>query len=516
MSVSRGTPPDIEGYEFVDLIGEGGFADVFRYRQQMPSREVAIKVLVADAVAGATRELFDAEANVMAQLSSHPSIVPIYHAGVAADGRPYLVMEYCPPPTLATRLRREPLAVEEVLEIMVRVSAAVETAHRAGILHRDIKPHNILVNAYGAPMLTDFGIAAAVGDAPGAEGVSVPWSPPEAFGPHPPADPRSDVYSLGATAFSLLAGRSPFEIPGGDNDAASLMDRIERRPPTPLGRADVGQALLDVLDRSMSRQPADRYPSALAFAHALQAVQRDLGLTETRIDVLDASPTARAEEDTDQRTRVRPVSIIVPEALSQQGTRLRPLVVPQPDQAPPRSAEPAPDTVARGPRHVVDDEAGSHFLVADPAPARRPVLDEDPGPGGAKIVIGIVAAVAVLAIVGLALAFGVDRTENDVPDIGASSELPNPISDAPSRPENLAQAVAGEQITFTWEAPRGEAGDEYRVFVSRDGGPVAVETTEDLQVSLPIADGEIVCAQVEVIRGSVGSGATEPALCGSR
>ena len=66
------------------------------------------------------------------------------------------------------------------------------------------------------------------------------------------------------------------------------MDRIERRPPTPLGRAHVGQALLDVLDRSMNRQPADRYPSALAFAHALQAVQRDLGLTETRIDVLDA------------------------------------------------------------------------------------------------------------------------------------------------------------------------------------------------------------------------------------
>ncbi|WP_374945780.1 serine/threonine-protein kinase, partial [Agreia sp.] len=152
-------PPEIAGFTHEQLLGSGGFADVFLYEQRMPRRRVAIKVLLSEALTEGARENFDAEANLMAQLSTHPSIVTIYQADIAPDGRPYLVMEYCSRPNLAARYRREKISVAEALRIGIQVAGAVETAHRAGILHRDIKPANILTTEYNRPALTDFGIS---------------------------------------------------------------------------------------------------------------------------------------------------------------------------------------------------------------------------------------------------------------------------------------------------------------------------------------------------------------------
>ncbi len=110
-------PPVIPGYEYVRLLGTGGFADVFLYRQQMPRRRVAVKVLLAASLDDEARARFRAEADIMASLSHHPSIVTVYQADVAADGRPYLVMEYCSRPGLAQRYRAERMGVAEVLRI---------------------------------------------------------------------------------------------------------------------------------------------------------------------------------------------------------------------------------------------------------------------------------------------------------------------------------------------------------------------------------------------------------------
>ncbi|MGO3319237.1 MAG: serine/threonine-protein kinase, partial [Microbacterium gubbeenense] len=269
-------PPELPGFTFLQLLGSGGFADVFLYEQKLPRRRVAIKVLLPDRIhASATQ--FTAEANVMAMLSTHPAIVAVYQAGVADDGRPYLVMEYCPRPNLQVRYRRERFTVEEALHTGIPVAAAVETAHRANVLHRDIKPANILVTEYNRPALTDFGIASSSIDVSESQGVSVPWSPPEAFRDPPTSDARSDVYQLGATVYTLLAGRSPFEIPGGENGTNSLIDRIDGLPLPPLGRRDVPRSLEYVLERAMSKNPADRFPTALSFARALQKVQAELG-----------------------------------------------------------------------------------------------------------------------------------------------------------------------------------------------------------------------------------------------
>src|SRR5690606_30252419 len=172
------TPPTIPGFEYVRLLGLGGFADVFEYRQDLPQRSVAVKVLLASSIDEATRERFFVEANLMAQLSHHPSIVTIHHADISADGRPYLVMEYCSRPGIGARYRTERITVQETLRTGIRLASAVESAHRLGILHRDIKPANILTTDFGYPALTDFGIAAATGGAGAAgTGMSIPWSP---------------------------------------------------------------------------------------------------------------------------------------------------------------------------------------------------------------------------------------------------------------------------------------------------------------------------------------------------
>ena len=226
---SRATsqPPVLAGYTPIELVGTGGYADVFLYEQHMPNRKVAVKVLIADVLSGdLQRRQFTAEANTMAKVSTHPYIVSIFHADVAADGRPYIVMEYYPGDNYLRRARREQFGVAEVLRVGVQVGSALETAHRAGILHRDIKPANILTSEFRRPGLADFGIASAQGpEAEETGGGSIPWSPPEAFGA---ADlgVTADVYSLAATLYHLLAGRSPFEVPGGDNSALGLMARI--------------------------------------------------------------------------------------------------------------------------------------------------------------------------------------------------------------------------------------------------------------------------------------------------
>jgi serine/threonine protein kinase len=295
----------LPGFAFIRVLGSGGFADVFLYEQNMPRRLVAVKVLLAEVVNDGLRQMFQAEANLMAQLSSHPSILTVYQASVAADGRPYLVMEYCSA-TLGQRYRAVQLPIAEVLSIGVRIASAVETAHRQGVLHRDIKPSNILTTAYGHPVLSDFGIAATLGEAESVEaiGLSIPWSAPEVLHDEVSGSVASEVWSLGATVYSLLAGRSPFEVPGGDNGSSALMARIDKAKPSPTGRVDVPRSLEAVLARSMSRRRAMRQASALEFIRDLQSVEEELGLPQTPLEVAMDDWALATAVDLDDRTRI--------------------------------------------------------------------------------------------------------------------------------------------------------------------------------------------------------------------
>ncbi|MFS2280697.1 serine/threonine-protein kinase [Microbacterium sp. OR21] len=510
-------PPALPGFSYLQPLGAGGFADVFLYEQQMPRRKVAVKVLLADRLTTGAAQEFTDEANVMAMLSTHPAIVTIYQAGVASDGRPYLVMEYCPRPNLQVRSRREPFSVAEALRVGIQVAGAVETAHRAGVLHRDIKPANILVTEYNRPALTDFGIATTAGAVNEAAGMSIPWSPPESFAEPPVSGPRTDVYALGATIFTLLASRSPFERPGERNTSADLIERIERMAVPTLDRADSPSSLQSVLERAMAKNPDDRYPSAVAFARALQKVQIELAHSVTPVDIVDEHPPAdELEDDDDGLTRVREVRSISPQgpdaanatrpsarterkqppvvgdvprfdpagapAAAIDETQLRsPAVAPQ--TAAPVAADHDERTLLRPPRVVAP-------LAAAPAPTPTATEQTTTAPdapaaqkrmpwwgwvlllAGAALVVGAVIWVSSLA----ADSIGPQASQTPAP---SEPEAQDPIAGLVPPVDDLVGTRNGDAITFTWKNADPQEGDTFLWNqVTLDGPSKSAQVTE--------------------------------------
>lgn len=524
------SPPTLPGHEFVRLLGMGGFADVFLYEQQMPRRSVAVKVLLAASLGDEVRERFRAEADMMARLSHHPSIVTIHHADVAADGRPYLVMEYCSRPGLGQRYRNERMSVAEVLRIGVRLASAVETAHRAGILHRDIKPANVLITDFGWPALTDFGIAATTLASGAATGMSIPWSPPELLAEDPRGDERSDVYSLAATVYSLLARRSPFEVPGGANSAADLITRIERAPLAPTGRGDVPEQLDAVLARAMDKDPARRHPSALGLARALQQVEAELMLPLTALDlpedVVEAVDARTDDQADDQATRLRPVQTVSPEGppsapvAPQRGVEVSPAALalhaprteaPAVPAAP--DATPAPTPTAAHPAapatDAVDGVPASWHAQVD----RLAAPEEEPRTRRGARAAAVVAGVLVLGAAGTAayLAFGTGPEPTVEPTPTASVTTPTLV--AVPAPTGLAGTWAGDAVTFTWQNPDPQDGDRFAWGVAEAGGEPALELVDEPTVTFtPEVDpGTRVCVEVSLVRADRRA-STEPAV----
>lgn len=293
-------PPEIPGYRHLDLLGMGGFADVFLYEQRsMGGRKVAVKVLL-QGLRSDLQQAFEDEARAMARLSNHPSIVSVFDAGQTPDGRAYLVMEHCPGAHLGSQVKNRPLNLPKALEVAVQVAGAVETAHAAGIVHRDIKPANILFTEFNRPALTDFGISASTtSDRGKAVGVSVPWAPPEQLAAGSQTGITGDVYSLGATLYTALAGHPPFWKPQGPNDTMSMSSRIVNDPLPPIHRDDAPSSLQRVLEVAMSKRASQRYPTALEFARALQQVQLELHLPVTAADVRAELAAVDVDDETE-------------------------------------------------------------------------------------------------------------------------------------------------------------------------------------------------------------------------
>lgn len=525
MSARRapGTPPALPGFTFVEALGSGGFADVFLYEQHLPRRRVAVKVLLPERMVGAAAEQFSAEANVMALLSTHPAIVTIYQAGVSEDGRSYLVMEYCPKPNLQVRARTSTISVAEALRVGVQVAAAVETAHRAGILHRDIKPANILVTEYNRPALTDFGIATTADAADPSTGMSIPWSPPESFADVPQFGVQSDVYALGATVYTLLAGHSPFEVPGGPNGAAHLMRRIESEPLTPIQRPDVPGSLQAVLDRAMAKRPVDRYDTAVAFARALQKVQIELAHSVTPIDILDDAPTVDEEEDDGELTRVRGIVSIDPQTSPAAGpTAERALLTAVPrsttapveetvrrsfPSAPGRAVAEVDDLTMTGIRPPAAPVATAETTAAATAPADPPRSRT-----GLWIALGGGAA-AVLTVVGVVVGASalLQTAEPEATPTTAPVAPQDPSAGFIPPPQDGAATVQGDQAVFTWSNATPEDGDAYvwwTVTLDGTGTPVV---TEEATATVPHTDSRT-CIEVSLVRAS-GSASEATRLC---
>lgn len=285
-----------DGLEDLVEVGRGGFAVVYRARQARFGREVAVKVVSATADPQSARR-FERECEAMGTLGAHPNIVTVFDAGVAPNGDPYLLMEYLPAGSLEDRLLRDgALPWEEVVDIGIKVAGALQTAHDATILHRDIKPGNVLVSQFGEPCLSDFGLARFHGASTTAGGVSatINHAPPEIF-EGGGSSTAADVYSLGSTLFTLLAGRAPFARPG-DESVLPIIRRITEDPVPDLRPEGVPDDLCLVVEQAMAKAAGDRPASALAVAEALQGVQRAHGLAVTALRVSRQEAAAVAAE----------------------------------------------------------------------------------------------------------------------------------------------------------------------------------------------------------------------------
>lgn len=263
-----------EGFEDAEEIGRGGFGVVYRCIQPMLERTVAVKVLSTGLDADNV-ERFLREQHAMGRLSGHPNIVNIVQVGVTGSGRNYLVMPYCPKNSLEALVRKHgPLDWVATLSIGVKVAGALATAHQAGILHRDVKPANILMSDYGEPQLCDFGIAHIAGGFQTRAGLitgSPAFTAPEVLEGKPPS-PASDIYSLGSTLFCALTGHAAFERKRGETVMSQFL-RITAQPiPDLSGR--VPDDVSAVITTAMARDPADRPVGAAAFGELLQQVQR--------------------------------------------------------------------------------------------------------------------------------------------------------------------------------------------------------------------------------------------------
>lgn len=283
------------GYRLLHLLGSGGMADVYLAEQISLGRHVAVKVLRPDALRHAVAVTrFEQEARAAASLI-HGHIVQIYEVA-CVDGFHFLAEEYVAGPTLREWLdRRGPLTPSQALTVLGQVGSALVRAAQQGIVHRDIKPENLLVTPVGDVKVADFGLAHVASEdlALTRDGMTLGTplyiSPEQGEGG--PVDARSDLYSLGATLYHLLAGRPPFQ---GTSPIAVVMAHI-KEPLTPLSalRPDLPAPLCDLVERLLAKNPMARPTSPLALLQAVGDLEGDLGISHRHGD----SPLAWSDKD---------------------------------------------------------------------------------------------------------------------------------------------------------------------------------------------------------------------------
>jgi serine/threonine protein kinase len=251
-------------YQLLERFGSGGMAFIYRARDTLLDRYVAIKILREDHARNADfDQQFQHEARAAANLS-HPNIVTVYDYGI--DGRlPFIVMELVPGTDLKSLLhKRGRFTVEEGIPLMVQACAGIGYAHRAGLVHCDVKPHNMLVTPEGRLKVTDFGIARVLATLNPKERTDVVWGSPQYFSPEQAAgnapSPASDVYSLGVVTYEILTGTLPFTAATVE-ELAHLHLEAKPLPPSEY-IPDIPQALEDIILKVLSKEPSARYRTA--------------------------------------------------------------------------------------------------------------------------------------------------------------------------------------------------------------------------------------------------------------
>lgn len=280
-------PPELLGrYQMQECIGHGGFASVYKAWDPELHREVAIKIPRADVVAlPEVRSRLQREARSAAKLR-HPAIVPLHEVG-SDEQRVWLVYEYVAGPTLAHVLRTAPPAPQQAAQWVATLAAALDYAHHAGVIHRDVKPANVLLRGGHEPMLTDFGLALhaeqeTITHAGDILGTPAYMSPEQASGRGHAVDGRTDVYSLGAMLYELLTGQLPFR-----EATHVVLHKVLHDDPTPPRtiRREIPLDLETICLKAMAKEPARRYATAGLFAADLQRYLKHEPIHARRIGI---------------------------------------------------------------------------------------------------------------------------------------------------------------------------------------------------------------------------------------
>jgi len=292
-------------------LARGGFATVWQARQESLNRLVAVKVDQRPLDTESEQRRFLREAGAAGRLSGHPGIVTVHDAGILADARPFLVMELCPGGSLTKWLTADPRPTDRrVRDVGVRIADALAAAHARGVLHRDVKPANILIDAYDHAGLADFGLAALPD--PGMElsatleAITPAYAPPEVFEQKPPTE-YGDVYSLAATLYALLSGHPPRGEVGKTLSIADTMAQLQR-PITPIPGVDSG--LMALLLGALDDDPARR-PSASQFRDELAALELTSEPAESNVGPDGASVPPAPEAMASEPTRARRTWVIL-------------------------------------------------------------------------------------------------------------------------------------------------------------------------------------------------------------
>ena len=267
------------GFRDAVEIGVGGFGAVYRCQQPALERTVAVKVLTTE-LDPDNVERFLREQRAMGKLSGHPNIVSVFQVGTTKSGRPYIVMQYHPRDSLKSRIETNgPISWQEALHIGVKMAGALETAHRIGAVHRDVKPANIMLTDYGEPDLTDFGIARISGGFETRTGVliaSPAYTAPEVLDGQTPTA-AADVYSLGATLFCAITGHAAFERRRGEHLLAQFV-RMTSGPVPKLDDLHIPDDVRAAIEHAMAPDPRDRPATAAQFGEELRQAQSRNGL----------------------------------------------------------------------------------------------------------------------------------------------------------------------------------------------------------------------------------------------
>ncbi len=295
-------------YELEELVGTGGMSSVFRAHDRLLDRKVALKVLHQQYTDDPEYvERFRHEARAVAALS-HPNIVTVIDRG-EHEGRQFIVFEYVEGENLKQLInRRGPTQVETALELAMEVSRGLSFAHQQGLVHRDVKPQNVLLNGDGRAKVTDFGIARSLDVKQGMTqtgtvlGTSDYIAPEQAQGWH--VDEHTDVYSLGVVLYELLTGEVPF---AGENFVAVAMRHInEPPPPVRDKRPDVSPRLEAAVQKAMAKSPGDRFPTMADFCRELEACRaEEQGATQV------IAPARRPSSPRRRRSGVSPWPLLV-------------------------------------------------------------------------------------------------------------------------------------------------------------------------------------------------------------